>query len=53
MVPIVALLVIPIREAIYIGGRAEAAEIISGALCFLPMTSLGVLLVCVFECVRM
>lgn len=45
MVLFVALLAIPVREAIYIGGRAEAAEIISGALCFLRMTSLGVLLV--------
>lgn len=37
MVPVVSLLAIPIHEAIYIGGTAEAAETLTGALCFLPV----------------
>lgn len=42
MVPIVPLLAISIHKAIYIGGTAEAAETVTGALCYLPvMTKLS------------
>lgn len=57
MVPIVPLLAISIHKAIYIGGTAEAAETVTGALCYLPvMTKLSFDFrsfapVCVYMCV--